>query len=329
MDIYDKSPDWKHNPVIVGLLVLFFFPFGLYLVWKHPTWERRTKWIITGIFAFCLVIGGIVGEGEKARIAEKLMKADADWTTGKRAEAVTVYKSVEDEDWGTVADDAKPVILSRIVEFHADAGQDSEAMKWIATANRKSVSLTSSSEKVTTLLKTVAAEQSSSGFSAGHTGSSNASADAGSPKTGYELGKEFTLGDYKYKIISVSKEWRIGKDLFGEFIGETPSPGASFVVVTYTIENCTNESQVVMADDFKLLDSQGRTFDTSSNVSTALTMHTEDKDFLLSQLQPGIPRRMQQGFEVPSKALESEVTLIVPKKGLWSSGDARLTVKVR
>jgi len=187
MDIYDKSTNWKHNSWIVGLLTLFCFPFGLFLVWTHPHWRRRTKWIITGIFALCVAISGIVSESEKASIAKKLAEADVQWSAGQKADAVTYY----------------------------------------------------------------------------------------------------------------------------------------------TIENCTKESQVVQADDFKLLDSQGRTFDTSSTVSTALLMTSEDKDFLLSELQPGIARQMQQGFELPDTALESEVTLIVPQKGFFSTGDARLNVRVR
>ncbi len=319
MNMSNKQSDWQYNPVIIGLLVMFCFPFGLILVWLHPTWEQRTKWIITGVFALFIVFVGISGEQEKARITALLAQADSDWAGGKRAEAVTVYKTVEDKHWLAIADAARPTLLSRIVEFHADAGQDDEAQKWIATAKGRGVALQSSSPKVTALL--VAAEEQLV---------TTATASKAEPQrnTGYELGKEFQLGDYKYKIIRLERQSQIGEEAFGDFIGERASPGASFVIVTYTIENCTNESQVVRSDDFSLKDSQGRTFDTSSKVSTALLIYTEDKDFLLSELQPGIPRQMQQGFELPNKTLEAELTLIVPKKGLFSRGDARLNVSV-
>jgi len=336
MDIYDKSTNWKHNSWIVGLLTLFCFPFGLFLVWTHPHWRRRTKWIITGIFALCVAISGIVSESEKASIAKKLAEADVQWSAGQKADAVTYYKLAEGEHWTKIAEDTKPVILSRIVEFHADAGQDEEAKSWIATAKQRRVSLTTSSPKVNSLLATAVVEQPR--LAANESTATNLETPAtpttpkpatAKPDTGYALGKEFQLGDYKYKIISLDQRSQIGEELFGNFMGEKASSGASFVVVSYTIENCTKESQVVQADDFKLLDSQGRTFDTSSTVSTALLMTSEDKDFLLSELQPGIARQMQQGFELPDTALESEVTLIVPQKGFFSTGDARLNVRIR
>jgi hypothetical protein len=328
MDIYDKSPNWKHNTLIIGLLVIICFPFGLFLVWTHPTWQQRTKWTITGIFFFFLVFVSISNKQEKARFTAQLVQADSDWSAGNKAEAVTFYKLAEGSHWSKIDDDTKPIIFIRIVEFHADAGQDDEAKKWIASANRRGVSLTSPSPKVTALL-TAVAEQTSQEPSPDNSDSSNISALGAGKETGYELNKEFQLGDYKYKIIRLEKRTQIGEEIFGSFIGEIAGPGVSFVIVTYTIENCTNESQVVQADDFQLLDSQGRTFNTSSKVSTALLMHAEDKDFLLSELQPGIPRQMQQGFELPNQALESDLTLIVPKKGLFSLGEARLTIRVR
>jgi len=60
-----ESTDWKHNPLIVGLLVLFCFPVGLYLLWVHPTWQARTKWIVTGVFAVVMLIGGLSSERDK------------------------------------------------------------------------------------------------------------------------------------------------------------------------------------------------------------------------------------------------------------------------
>lgn len=61
----EAASDWKHNPLIVGLLVVFCFPLGLYLLWVHPTWQSRTKWIVTGIFAVVMLIGGLSAERDK------------------------------------------------------------------------------------------------------------------------------------------------------------------------------------------------------------------------------------------------------------------------
>ena len=130
------------------------------------------------------------------------------------------------------------------------------------------------------------------------------------------IGDEFTLGDYRYKISRTSDRSTVGN----EFFKETASSGARFLIVNYTIENLTNESQTVMSDDFVLVDSKGRKFKPSSNANTALMTEDDDKDFILSELQPGIPRKMASVFEIPAGALSGSLTLEIPKKGFLSSG---------
>lgn len=143
------------------------------------------------------------------------------------------------------------------------------------------------------------------------------------------LGDSFTLGNFKYCINNVSTTRRIGKSLFGEFVGEEASAGAVFVIVSYTIENLASESQTVLSDDFKIEDSRGRTFKPASDANVALLMESDDKDFLLSELQPGLPRAMKQAFELPEQAIESPITVVVPEKGLWATGSKRVQVQVR
>lgn len=143
------------------------------------------------------------------------------------------------------------------------------------------------------------------------------------------LGDFFTLGKFKYCLTGVTTTRRIGKNLFGEFIGEEATPGAVFVIVSYTIENVGTESQTVLSDDFKIEDSRGRTFRPSSKGNVALLMESDDKDFLLSELQPGLPRAMRQAFELPEQALDAPVTVVVPEKGFWAAGNVRVQVSVR
>lgn len=39
---------WYHNTwFVLGMLFFVLGPFGLPLVWKHPRFSRRTKWILT------------------------------------------------------------------------------------------------------------------------------------------------------------------------------------------------------------------------------------------------------------------------------------------
>lgn len=143
-------------------------------------------------------------------------------------------------------------------------------------------------------------------------------ANTNKPKSDYLIGQEFVLGDYKY-VIKGFKTYR----QIGRFLTARASKGALFLVISYTIENNTDESQVVLSDDFVIQDSLGRKFKPSSDVNTAL-LEGEDKDFILSELQPGIPRRMNQGFEIPEKAIADKLTLIIPKKGIFSSKEVKI-----
>ncbi len=149
------------------------------------------------------------------------------------------------------------------------------------------------------------------------------------PKGMHSVGDTFTLGDFQYCITGVNTSKAIGTTVFGEFMGERASPGAMFVIISYTIENLGSESQTVLSDDFKIQDSASRMFKPSSDANVALLTESDDKDFLLSELQPGIPRAMKQAFELPEKALDAPLTIVVPEKGFFTSGKAQVRVTVR
>ena len=66
----DITQDWKQKPLIVGLLVASFPPLGLYLLWKHPTWQQRTKWISAACYAAFVIVASVVivvSENEKPK----------------------------------------------------------------------------------------------------------------------------------------------------------------------------------------------------------------------------------------------------------------------
>lgn len=46
-----RGVPWKESPIIVGLMLVFFFPLGLWLVWKHPTWGRPREATWTAAWA--------------------------------------------------------------------------------------------------------------------------------------------------------------------------------------------------------------------------------------------------------------------------------------
>ena len=49
------EPKWHENPRNVILLLIFFFPLGLYFMWKHEMWTQNTRWIVTGILALLVI----------------------------------------------------------------------------------------------------------------------------------------------------------------------------------------------------------------------------------------------------------------------------------
>jgi hypothetical protein len=135
------------------------------------------------------------------------------------------------------------------------------------------------------------------------------------------LGESFSLGDFSHTITKVTASKQVGDDMMGEESGE----GATFAIVYFDIKNNGKETATVMTDDFKLRDSQGRTYRPSSNANTALSM-ASDKDFMLSELQPGIKKTTATVFEVPEDSLTEPFEIVVPEKGLMGSGSATVTI---
>ena len=46
---------WHQKPKGVIILLIFFFPAGLYLMWKNELWTKQTRWIVTGIIAVLIL----------------------------------------------------------------------------------------------------------------------------------------------------------------------------------------------------------------------------------------------------------------------------------
>ena len=58
----------------------------------------------------------------------------------------------------------------------------------------------------------------------------------------------------------------------------------------------------------------------ASEAGTALLM--QGADFILKELQPGLPKPMKQAFEVPEQVIKSKgLKLLVPQKGFGGSGE--------
>lgn len=57
----NKSLSWNQRPSVIILLLIVFFPIGLYLMWKNSLWSKRTRWIVTGVISLVFIVIGING----------------------------------------------------------------------------------------------------------------------------------------------------------------------------------------------------------------------------------------------------------------------------
>lgn len=59
---------WYQKPTGVIILLIVFFPVGLYLMWKNDMWTKKTRWIVTTVIAVVLLAnsneGGLGGRSE-------------------------------------------------------------------------------------------------------------------------------------------------------------------------------------------------------------------------------------------------------------------------
>jgi|GEM_PF-2295678 len=135
--------------------------------------------------------------------------------------------------------------------------------------------------------------------------------------------QKFRLGDFSYEIRRCDLRARLGPELLSVKAGG----GGVFVVVRFAIANETKKTETVLSDDFILRDGEGREFSPASNALMALMMEGENKDFLLSEIHPGVEKESLTAFEIPKTALSTELFLIVPEKGLLGSKTVEVLIK--
>lgn len=137
----------------------------------------------------------------------------------------------------------------------------------------------------------------------------------------YTIGQRFQLGDFAYTVDEVGEHETIGDVEFG--LGERAGKGGVFLVVAFTIENLTNETQTVLTDDFELVDTRGRKYRASADATTALALNS-GQDWILAEIQPGLPADQLTAFEIPQNSVTPGLYLVIPEKGFFSSGNAKV-----
>lgn len=106
------------------------------------------------------------------------------------------------------------------------------------------------------------------------------------------------VGDVAYKMTS----WHEAKKLEDTFDSTTAQ--GIFIVVDLQIENKGTQSIQISNNYFKLVDSQGRKFDTDNAAWVQL-----ENNLVLKQLQPSLPINGQLVFDVPNSAVDTTYNL--------------------
>lgn len=75
-----------------------------------------------------------------------------------------------------------------------------------------------------------------------------------------------------------------------------------FVILTVKIANNGDTTDTIDASDFTIVDSQGRTYDYSTDGQTALEESDGATDFFLQQIQPSLSVTGKIVFDVPANA---------------------------
>jgi hypothetical protein len=93
-------------------------------------------------------------------------------------------------------------------------------------------------------------------------------------------------------------------------LGNHNSAGGEFIIIRLIVRNDSKKTRTISASMITLIDHEDRQFSTSSEAGTALTMSgDETAEFILTEIQPGLQKRITIIFEVPltSKDLKLQI----------------------
>ncbi len=133
-----------------------------------------------------------------------------------------------------------------------------------------------------------------------------------SETTTYKVGDRVTVGDRAYTITDVKSSASVGDNEYTK-----KEATGIYVLVTMTIENTGKESSTMSTNDVKIIDSEGRTFESDTQAWAALK-----DNILLKQIQPGLPVTGETVFDVP-KGIDA--TLQVTDGG-WTTEPVNITL---
>ncbi|MHC4800319.1 MAG: hypothetical protein ACYTF1_27065, partial [Planctomycetota bacterium] len=149
------KPRWYDRNAIVILLLVIFFPVGLYALWKNRHYSKKMKVIVTGCVALLLLISVGLKEATKQTIEE----ADSLWVSGQQDVAVAKYKQMVSENLNFINEDDRPRVFERIIEYEMAHGNKSTAQHFMEKAVSLNVSLAIVSPEASAMPPQIQAER--------------------------------------------------------------------------------------------------------------------------------------------------------------------------
>lgn len=89
----ENKPKWYQSGLVTILLLIVFFPVGLYWMWKHPRWNKKIKWGITAFFL--LLIFGVFNSPDKNNVQTAQPEANQNTQTESDTGATVAPNSRE------------------------------------------------------------------------------------------------------------------------------------------------------------------------------------------------------------------------------------------
>lgn len=111
-----------------------------------------------------------------------------------------------------------------------------------------------------------------------------------------KIGETVTDGNLGFTVQSVNTAQTLG-DSFSQKTAQ-----GMYYILAVKIQNNGKSTQTINASDFTVVDSQGRTYDYSTDGQTAIEMSNGTTDFFLQQIQPSLSVTGNIVFDVPASA---------------------------
>lgn len=127
-EILKKESKWYDKKTLVIILLIIFFPVGIYALWKNKQFSTITKSIITGVVIFSLIF--FIISSQEANDA--LSETNKLWNAGQKGEAIKIYNDMIESGDIVYLDSADScTIYKRVIEFNVENGNISPAKSLI------------------------------------------------------------------------------------------------------------------------------------------------------------------------------------------------------